>query len=305
MGGRSNGPGWSDEHTPTKRVIIATVAEVTRLLDSEQQTAIDLTAGSGNHLLGKTPAVRWQEGCSPGILSAHAMRQVANNRRITDVRLCEQDQKAYDKLLPRLETELPRLHNYKAPGVLWHMDTNDDWTALSDRNDAFATLKVEPGSSDRFHYALPKDGDVLLVQDPNSFFGWTMGEKVFESVEKSNIRYLTTVSAIGFNGGRGSARNRMTNPDKWNVNVDLLYRLIDVPVGYDVILIPRMGVTPGKLAPQGWVYLVTIHDSLAGTLVQRLKDRQHQMKNVDIIPLSIRGRDFNYWLQQGLKEEDD
>src|SRR5437764_374433 len=116
---------------------------------------------------------RWQEGSTPAVI-AH----VAMNRpdRSIAIRLYERDKANFEYLMQMLQRELPRLsasvgrHQWLRTGLL-------EWSYGA------ITLSVTSSSSDGFH-AFSEDADVVIVHDPNTFSGWSMGTDVLISLEK-------------------------------------------------------------------------------------------------------------------------
>lgn len=188
---------------------------------------------------------RWQDGSTPAVLAHVAMERP---ERPIEIRLHERHSGNRDFLLQMLSQELPGL--VAIGRYQWERYSSIEWHFGN------VILTVE-GDSNVFH-DFPTDAHVLVVHDPNSFAGWTMGTDVLISLDKMD--HVTTFSALGFN----TTSRRGLNQPHWQDKVALLELLMGMAA--ESLL---MFLDPGD--NQRWAYLVTTQSGRVHDLEERIR----------------------------------
>lgn len=139
---------------------------------------IDLTAGDGVIVDG----VPWQQGCSPGILAAHAVEST----KPVEIFLYEIKPATFDRLIDNLTEHLPGLGYEKDGECRWRAGSAATITAvnMSGKNADVSTIR--------------RTDAVLVFNDPNAITEWAMRETFADEIG-SRTWCFRSLSTLGCN----------------------------------------------------------------------------------------------------------
>ena len=211
------------------------------------QIFLDLNSGPA-----EKNGLAWSQCCTTAIAARHVMHIVQGGYP-AEVRSFEIIPSTRRKLIANLAEFLPNMPGVS--GIRWTRHETGLWTC----GDGLGTLTVEEDST-RLH-RFPGKASVFVAHDPNSFGSWSMGDPVFDSLDRA--KYLTTGHWIGFNAGSvkrmASSVNQPEQIERWKEYCRLLNRLLD-GIGtpghrpsHDIVLFRVLGDS------DQWAYLLTCH----------------------------------------------